>query len=50
MEITQSEERILKRKEYSLRDLWDNIMHINIWSIKVPEGEEWQKGIKNIFE
>ena len=50
MEITQSEEQVLKRKEYSLRDLWDSIVHINIWIIEIPEGEEWEKGIKNIFK
>ena len=37
--------RTAKRKknlknEDSLRDLWDNIKHINIFMIGVPEGEE----------
>ena len=40
----------MKRNEDSLRDLWDNIKHTNIRIIGVPEGEEKEKGPKNIFE
>ena len=40
----------MKRKEDSLRDLWDNIKHNNICIIGVPEGEEREKGPKKIFE
>ena len=34
----------------SLRDLWDNINHINIHIIGVLEGEEREKGLEKIFE
>ena len=39
----------MKRTEDSLRDLWDNIIHTNIWIIGVPE-EEKKKGYEKIFE
>ena len=39
----------MKRNEDSLRDLWDNIKHTNIWIIGVPE-EEREKGPDKIFE
>ena len=50
---TASEQKIearLKRNEDSLRDLWNNIKHINIHIIGVPEGEEREKGPEKIFE
>ena len=40
----------MKRTEDSLRDLWDNIKHTNIWIIGVPEEEEEQKRYKKVFE
>ena len=40
----------MKRNEDSLRDLWDNVKHTNIHIIRVPEGEEREKGPKKIFE
>ena len=33
----QNIEKRMKRNEYSIRDLWDNIKHINICIIGVPE-------------
>ena len=39
----------MKRKEDSLRDLWDYIKSINIHIRGVPE-EEREKGPKKIFE
>jgi len=45
VEITaedQNKEKSMKRIEDSLRDIWDNIKHTNIWVIRVPE-EEKQK-------
>ena len=53
MEITsaeQNKEKRMKRIEDSLRDLWDNIKHTNIWIIGVPEDEEKKKGSEKIFE
>ena len=39
----------MKRNEDSLRDLWDNTKHTNIWDIGVSE-EEKKKGYVKIFE
>ena len=52
VEITSEEQnkvRRMKRTAYSLRDLWDNVKHTNIWIIRVPE-EEKNKGYEKIFE
>ena len=40
----------MKRNEDSVRDLWDNIKGTNICIIRVPEGEEREKGPEKIFE
>ena len=40
----------LKTNEESLRELWDNVKHINIHIIGVPEGGERQKGTEKIFQ
>ena len=52
MEITKSEQQKGKKKykEDSLRDLWDNIRHSNICIIRVPEGENREKGPENLLE
>ena len=53
MEITtteQNKEKTMKRIEDSLRDLWDNLKHTNIWIIGVPEEEEKKKRTEKIFE
>ena len=53
VEITtaeQNKEKRLKRTEYSLRDLWDNIKCTNIRIIGVPEEEEKKKGTEKILD
>ena len=40
----------MKRNEDCLRDLWDNIKYTNIHIIRVPEGEQREKGPEKIFE
>ena len=53
VEITtaeQNKEKRMKRIEYSLRDLWDNIKCTNIRTIGVPEEEGKKKGTEKIFE
>ena len=53
VEITSEEQnkvKRMKRTENSLRDLWDNIKHTNIWIIGVLEGEKKKKGYEKIFE
>lgn len=43
----QKEKRTLKN-ENSLRDLWDNVKHINMGITGLPEREEREQGIENI--
>ena len=53
MEITQSEqqtEKQMKNNESNIRGLWDNIKLANLCIIGVPEGEEREKGVENVFE
>ena len=40
----------MKTAEDSLRDLWDNLKHINIWIIWVPDEKEKKKGYEKNFE
>ena len=40
----------MKRTEDRLRDLWNNIKHINTRIIGVPEEEEKKKGYETVFE
>ena len=49
-EARQNKEEQIKRDEDILRDLRDNIKHINIWIIWVPKREERKKGYEKIFE
>ena len=48
--VEQNKEKRMKRNEDNLRDLWDNIKHNDIHIIRVPEGEEREKGPEKIFE
>ena len=53
VEITATEQAIekgMKTSEDNLRDLWNNIKHMNIRIIWVSEGEERKKGPEEIFE
>ena len=53
VEITVEEQNKGKRMKIigdSLRDLWDNIKHTNIWVVGVPDGEENKKGTEKNFE
>ena len=52
VEINEAEgkkEKRMKRNEDNLRDLWDNVKHLNIRIIGVPE-EDKQKGHEKILE
>ena len=40
----------MKKKESNIRDLWDNIKCANLCIIGIPEREEKEKGIENVFE
>ena len=53
VEITfeeQNKVKRMKRTEDRLRDLWNNIKHINTRIKGVPEEEEKKKGYKKNFE
>ena len=53
MEITQEgqqTENQMTKHESNIRDLWDNMKQANLCTIGIPEGEEKEKGIENIFE
>ena len=46
----QNEETRIQKNEERLRNLRDNFKHSNICIIRVPEGEEEEQEIENIFE
>ena len=46
----QNEGTRIQKNEDTLRNLWDNFKHSNIWIIGVPEGEEEEQEIENLFE
>ena len=46
----QNEKTRIQQSEESLTILWDNLKCSNIWIIGVPEGEEQQQEIENLFE
>ena len=49
----QNEETRIKKKKKNverLRNIQDNFKHSNIWIIGVPEGEEEEQEIENLFE
>ena len=46
----QNEEKRIQKSEESLTNLWDNLKRSNIRIIGVPEGEEHQQEIENLFE
>ena len=49
-EAERKKEKIMKRNEDNLRDLWDNVKHHNIRIIGVPEEEDKKKGNEKILE
>ena len=40
----------IRTNEERLRNLWDKFKDSNIWVIGVPEGEEEEQEIENLFE
>ena len=46
----QNEERRIQKSEERLTNLWDNLKRSNIWITGVPEGEQQQQEIENLFE
>ena len=49
-QVEQLQEKRLKKYEYSLRELQDNIKRHNIRIIGIPEREEKKQGIDTLFE
>ena len=53
VEITaaeQKKEESMKRNEDSLRDLWDNIKHMNAHIIVAPEKKRERKGLRKYLK
>ena len=46
----QNEETTIHKNEERLRNIWDNFKHSNIQILGVPEGEEEEQEIENLFE
>ena len=46
----QNEKTRIQKNEERLKNLWDNFKPSNIKKIGVPEGEEEEQEIKNLFE
>ena len=46
----ENEETRIPKNEERFRNLWDNLKHSNSRIIGVPEGEEEEQKIKNLFE
>ena len=49
-EAERKKEKIIRRNEDSIRDLWDNVKRPNIQIIGVLEEEDKKKGHEKIFE
>ena len=49
-EAQREKEKIIKRNEDNLRDLWDNVKCPNIRIIGVPEEEDQKKGHEETLE
>ena len=50
IQLDQNKETRIQKSEERLRILWDNLKHSNIRIIGVPEGEEHEQDIENLFE
>ena len=50
IEPEQNEETRIQKNEERLRNFQDNFKHLNIRIIGVPEGEEEEQEIENLFE
>ena len=50
IQLEQNEETRIQKNEERLRSLWDNFKHPHTRIIGVPEGEEKEKEIENLFE
>ena len=46
----QNEETRIQKNEERLRNLWDNFKHSNTQIVEVPEGEQQEQEIENLFQ
>ena len=46
----QNEETRIQKPKERLRNLWGNFKHCHIWIIGVPEGEEEEQEIENVWK
>ena len=46
----ENEEKKIQKSAERLRSLWDNFKHSNIQILGVPEGQEENQEIENLFE
>ena len=50
IQLEQNEETRTQKNEERLRNFWNNFKHFNIWIIALPEEEEEEQDIENLFE
>ena len=50
IQLDQNKETRIQKNEERLRILWDNMKHSNTQIIGVPEGEEEEQEIENLFQ
>ena len=50
IQLEKNEGTRIQKNEESLRNIWDNLKHSNIQIIGVPEGEQEEQQIENLFE
>ena len=50
IQLEQNEETRIQKHKERLRNFWDNVKHSNIQIIGMPEGEEEDQEIENLFE
>ena len=46
----QEKEKRLRKNEEGSREMHDNMKHNNINMIRIPEGEEEEQGIENLYK
>ena len=50
IQLEKNEGTRIQKNEERLRNIWDNLKHSNIQIIGVPEGEQEEQQIENLFE
>ena len=50
IQLEQKEETRIQKNKESVKNLWDNFKHSNIWTTGVTEREVEEQEIENLFE